>query len=172
MNEINPKGTTAWCIEVGHGHVAAIGENHLRHLVDRPQLFAVPHTPAACGRVFVWNGEIIPVWDIPQSLGITDRPVEASVLAGVAFQLDRHAPVMVAGIALTAPPVRIRINDPAPAPLPDPAQAWRRIACACFMEGNHALPVLDFGKMFGVEPDLREPPLELEQDLGNEAVVA
>jgi chemotaxis signal transduction protein len=165
------KSMNAWSIEVGKGRFAALGDGHLKHLVDRPQLFDVPHTPAGCGRVFAWNQDIIPVWDVPRSLGVTDQPVEASVLAIIAFQLHRDSPVVVAGIALVAPPVRIVISDPASCALPDPARAWQRIAHACFQHGEQVLPVLDFRKMFGVAPDWREPVREQEQ-LRNEAAVA
>jgi chemotaxis signal transduction protein len=166
MNDVK-----AWSIEVGQGRFAAIGERHLRHLVDRPQLFDVPHTPAACARVFVWNQAIIPVWDVPQSLGLTDQAVDASVLAIIAFQLRRDSPVTIAGIALVAPPVRIVVRDPVSCALPDPARTWKRIARSCFQHGAQVLPVLDFERMFGVEPDMRKLTLELNA-LGKEAIEA
>ncbi len=143
MKEIN-----AWRLDVGEDRVAAIGEHHLRHLVSRPTLFEIPQTPAGCARVCIWNDAIIPVWDVPRSLGVTTAFVEATVLAVIAFQLPQDAAVQVAGIALTGAPVRINGVQPNSADLPDPALAWKRIASACFRHGEHVLPVLDFSKMF------------------------
>lgn len=151
MKEIN-----AWCLDVGDGRIAAIGVGHLRHLVAKPELFEIPQTPAGCARVFVWNDAIIPVWDVPRSLGVTQEFTAANVLAVVAFQLHRDAPTQIAGITLTGPPVRINVVDPTSCALPDPARVWKRIASACFRHGERVLPVLDFAKMFGAAPEVRD----------------
>ncbi|MFM9888144.1 MAG: chemotaxis protein CheW [Burkholderiales bacterium] len=153
MKEIN-----AWCLDVGDARIAAIGVGHLRHLVAKPELFEIPQTPAGCGRVFVWNDAIIPVWDVPRSLGVTREFTEANVLAVVAFQLQRDAPTQIAGIALTGPPVRINVVEPTSCALPDPARVWKRIASSCFRNGDQVLPVLDFAKMFGAATAVPDAP--------------
>ena len=62
--------TSAWMVGFRGEHRAAVGNLELVHVLpDRPQLRRVPEAPAHCRHVFLWQGHVLPVFDVSHWLG-------------------------------------------------------------------------------------------------------
>jgi hypothetical protein len=84
---------------------------------------------------------------------LLDRSAAESqgVFAIVAFQEFPGAETRHGALILSAPPVRIRVNDSQACDLPDCLSDWRNLAIACFEQAGHGpVPILDLGKVFSL----------------------
>jgi hypothetical protein len=158
---------SAWLLELGKGLLAAVGEREMIHLLpDQPLLSQIPQSPVYCNRVFVWQGEIIPLMDL--SLRLLARPaVPNALLAIVAFEKSPQAKALYGAILLNAPPRRIVVNDNQDCDLPDSPSGWRRLAISCFEQPRcGSVPVLDLAKVFSrpLKEDIETVCLENEKD--------
>jgi chemotaxis signal transduction protein len=121
-------------------------------LQDEPSLFEIPQSPCYCRNVFVWQGGILPLMDLPLRL-LGRRTVNQGFLAIVAFRKYPGAKIEHGALLLSSPPTRIGVNDTQACDLPETPPDWRRLAIACFERaGQGAVPVLDLSKVFSLAP--------------------
>ena len=145
-------GVNAWLLNLGAGLHAAVGERELIHVLpDTPTLFEVPRAPRYCRKVLVWQGAVVPLMDL--SMRLIASPLVMQETLGLvvvtAYQRQPDQAVRYGALLLNAPPVRIRVSDAQACNLPEPASAWRRLAVACFEQGDSGpVPVLDLGFVF------------------------
>lgn len=145
MSEVN-----AWLLDLGEGLHGAVGALEMVHVLpDAPALFEIPRSPAYCREVLVWQGEIMPLMNL--AMRLLGRPVAESrdLVAVTAFQEYSGAEPRYGALVLSAPPVRIRVNDSRACELPEAQPDWQRLAIACFRRSDLGpVPVLDLGKVF------------------------
>lgn len=136
----------AWLLELGEGRVAAVGPLEMAHLLsDAPAAVAVPHAPAYADRVFLWEGEMVPVLDLCARM--SGRPARETPYLGVVRYREAAGESLCLGaLALDAPPRRVAVSDDMACDLPDPA--WRPFAISCFSHDEQAVPVLDLARVF------------------------
>jgi chemotaxis signal transduction protein len=144
---------SAWQLDLGSGLWAAVGEREMIHLMsDPPALFEIPHSPSYCRRVFVWQGRILPLMDLPLRL-LGQHSLSQGLLAVVAFQKYPEATIRHGALLLDSPPVRIRVEDSQACDLPESPSGWRHLAIACFEQAQQGpVPILDLSRVFLLPP--------------------
>lgn len=146
MNEVS-----AWKLDLGAGLSAAVGEREMIHLLsDPPALFEIPRSPSYCRNVFVWQGRILPLMDIPLRL-LGYRTIGQGLMAVVAFQKYPNSKIRYGSLLLNSPPQRIRVDDRQACDLPESPTGWRDLAIACFEQAQLGpVPILDLPSVFSL----------------------
>lgn len=145
---------SAWLLQFDQGLSAAVGERNMIHLLaDKPALFEIPQSPSYCRNVFIWQGGVLPLMDLPSRL-LGRHSLSHGPLAVVAFQNYPGTKTQYGALLLNAPPTRIHVNDSQACGLPDSLPGWRDLAIACFERGEQGpVPVLDLAKVFSLPID-------------------
>jgi chemotaxis signal transduction protein len=139
----------AWLIDFGDEYRAAIGERELFHLVYEPQLFQVPHCPAHCDRVIVWEGRVLPVWNLRKWLRPDADTPATRLVAVIGYRPDDRDDTEFGAVEIAAPPQRIVACDDDACALPADSPAWVRISTSCFAHNRKQVPALNLTSMFG-----------------------
>lgn len=148
-------GCRAWLLPFGEGRHAAIGEYELVHIIpDWVRLQSIPLCPVHCHKVFMWQGQLIPVfdpqaWFRPQDTSAADATQDIiPIMCIVAYEDDKRT-VGYGGIMLSALPFRTTVLDDQLCDYPDDNDRWSAIAVSCFSDsvGGQA-PVLDLPRIF------------------------
>ena len=143
---------SAWELDLGEGLSAAVGEREMIHLIsDPPPLFEIPQSPRYCRKVFIWQGKILPLIDLPMRL-LGHRTVSKGLLAVVTFQNYPEAKIRHGSLLLNSLPRRIHVDDSQVCDLPEAPSGWRHLAIACFEQGQGPVPVLDLPSLFSLPP--------------------
>lgn len=138
----------AWLLNFGDGHLAAVGRRELLHLVPQPTLFELPRTPRHCSRVMIWQGRMVPVWDLLAWLTPDSRAVNANLLAVVGYQSGRRQTPHFGAVLLVEPPARVAVADTDACEIPVDQQAWSRIADSGFRHQEKPVGILNLPLMF------------------------
>lgn len=152
-----PEQATAWILTFAQNHYAAIGEREMVHLIDEPELFDVPESPAWCSQTTVWQGEVLPVMNLSALLtpGEMATPIPAPVIGIVAYQSEAEAIPQYGGLLLGQIPVKKTVSDEQACDLPEPQAQWRQLSVSCFTDNGRATPILDLPRLFADAPDSR-----------------
>ncbi len=145
----------AWILEFGEQRFAAIGEQEMVHLVDEPELFAVPESPAWCNQAILWQGEVLPVMNLLVLLSLPAGTVtspETPVVGIAAYQSEPGAMPQYGGLLLSRIPVKKPVTDEQACELPEPRNEWQRLAISCFADNGRATPILDLPRLFAEAP--------------------
>ncbi len=138
----------AWLLDLGGGFRAAVGSRVLVHLIDQPEIFSIPCTPAYCSHVALWQDQVLPVMDIAARLGVL-RPVAPKLLAVACYQEASGGGISYGAIQLAALPVAIAVDDATACALPEQLPRWRELAISCFdYQGIGPVPILHLGRLF------------------------
>ena len=156
---MNGSGCKAWMLPLGEGGHAAIGEYEMVHIIPEwVRLQSIPLCPVYCHKVFMWQGQLIPVFDLrvwlrPQDHKITDINQEsAPSICIVAFE-DEDRTTGYGGILLSALPFKTGVLDDQLCDFPDDNYRWSAIAVSCFSDpGGGPSPVLDLARIFTSTP--------------------
>lgn len=136
----------AWLLDLGDSMHAAIGMRELVQIIDAPNTFSVPLTPAHSRNVMFWQKRMVPVLDL--SIRLENRASKGKLMAIVAFQeADKGAGL--GAIILTAPPVRIAVDDTQACTLDDDTVRWQELANSSFTQDGAVIPVLHLSRIFG-----------------------
>lgn len=143
-------GANAWLLDFGHDARGAVATRVLLHLLDNPQVFAVPCTPSYCRHAVFWQNRLLPVMDMAARLG---GPPQQSSLLAVACYVDPLDTVPRFGaLALSAVPVPVAVNDNTACALPEQPAGWSGLALSCFEHHGQPVPILHLGRIFGPAP--------------------
>ena len=146
----------AWVIPLRGDHRAAVGELELVHvLADPPELFTVLKSPPHCRQVFLWEGRVVPVFDLPQWLG--EEPGHCGDggdgdnghLGVFRYRPGRGEALRYGSLVIAGAPRQVPVNDNQACELPGDQARWRRVADACFDHGGRPVPVLNLPRLFG-----------------------
>lgn len=147
----------AWLFKVGHQAYAAVGERELVHVLPyRPQLFEVPHTPAYCRYVTVWQDQILPVMDFGLRIGGSTLELSDTteieldwLIAVVAYHPLERSKIGYGALLLKNIPERITVGDDQQCVATEVDARWFGLVSSCF---EHALygrvPILDLAYSF------------------------
>jgi chemotaxis signal transduction protein len=142
----------AWLLTFGDSCHAAVGTRELLHLVDAPEIFAVPCTPEYCRNVVLWQERLLPVMDVAVRFGA--QPQTAPFLAVIGFQERRGEYPQFGALMLSSPPRQVSVSDEQTCSLPDTSSVWRELAISCFEHQGSPVPVLNLRRIFGNAPAL------------------
>ena len=144
----------AWMVPLRGEHRAAVGELELVHvLLDSPELFTVLKAPRHCRQVFLWEGHVVPVFDL--SLWLGEETNDAGndgddAHLGVFRYRPRPGEALCYGsLVIEGAPRQVLVNDSQACDLPVGQESWRQVANACFDYGGRPVPILNLPRIFG-----------------------
>ena len=137
----------AWLLDLGGAMRVAIGNRELVQIIDAHNTFSVPLTPAWCRNAMFWQKRMLPVLDL--SIRINKIKSTGNLLAIVAYQECESGAAGLGAIILTAPPVRIAVDDAQACTLDESMADWRELANASFERDSAVIPVLHLSRLFG-----------------------
>ncbi len=137
----------AWLLDLGGATRVAIGMRELVQIVDASHTYPVPLTPACSRKVMFWQKRMLPVLDL--SIRVNNTESKGNLLAIVAYQDSENASTGLAAIILTAPPIRITVDDAQACTLDEHMADWRELANAGFTREGAVIPVLHLSRLFG-----------------------
>lgn len=142
--------TSAWMVEFRGDHRAAVGNLELVHVLpDAPALYPVLKAPAHCRKVFLWEGHVVPVFDVSRWLGEAPDAGEDTHIGVFRYRPAPGARLQYGSLIIDGAPRQIQVNDSQACELPTGGESWRAIAHACFDYGGRAVPVLNLSRLFG-----------------------
>jgi chemotaxis signal transduction protein len=136
----------AWLLDIGESMRVAIGMRELVQIIELPNTFGVPLAPASSNKVMFWQKRLLPVLDLSIRLNHTES--RGNLLAIVAYQERESAAAGLAAIIVTAPPVRITVDDAQACTLDENMADWRELANASFTREGGVIPVLHLSRLF------------------------
>lgn len=140
---------TAWVLALDRDLWAAVGEHEMVHMVQVPTVFTVPDAPPYCRQVLRWEAEIVPVLDLAAWLHGQAARAEPAMVGIFAYQdLAGTGEIGYGGLPLQVIPARRKVRDEQACALPEQPAGWRRIALACFQDGERPTPILDLSRLF------------------------
>lgn len=141
----------AWMIPLRGNNRAAVGELELVHVLpDPPEMFTVLKAPRHCRRVFLWEGHVLPVFDLSKWLGEAPGDGDNAHLGVFRYRPAPGEGLQFGSLIIEGAPRQVLVNDSQACELPADKPAWRRIASACFDYGGRPVPVLNLPRIFGV----------------------
>lgn len=140
---------TAWLLDVGDGKRVAIGQRELIQIIDAPDSFEVPLAPSHMREVIFWQERVVPVMQLPLRLG--GQACTGNILALVAYHDQLSNSAGLGAIHLSAPPVRVLVDDSQASDLEDEHPAWQEMAISCFDQQGSRIPVLHLSRIFAGE---------------------
>lgn len=151
----------AWLLPIADDSYAATGEFELVHVImDWVRLFSVPKAPPYCKNLFIWQGQLIPLFDMETYIQQSGERQQDSVrnagyICIVAYQSEvEDGDVKYGGLLLKAMPYRTTVGDEQACGFPEGNMDWANIALSCFEDpALGAVPILDLAKIFSSRPD-------------------
>jgi len=149
---MNVETCSAWLLAATKDRRFAIGEFEMLHIVlGRQRFFSVPRTPDYCCFVFLWQGQIVPVFDLGIYLDNSEKEAVYSNLQERYVCIVKYRTpdnnVNHGALHLSELPVRISVSDDQQCDLPD--KSLTEISHSCFLEAESGpVPVLDLTKIF------------------------
>lgn len=139
----------AWMVPLRGDHRAAVGERELVHVLpDPPELFTVLKAPPHCRQVFLWEGHVLPVFDLSLWLGEDLDDGENAHIGVLRYRPGPDQALRYGGLVIKGTPRQVLVNDSQACDLPSGHQAWRQVANACFDYGGRPVPVLNLPRIF------------------------
>lgn len=161
---MNDDKCTAWLLPVTDDFYVATGEFELVHVImDWLRLYSVPQAPVYCKNLFVWQGQLIPLFDLEAYIrfhgGLQEEVVKnAGYICIAAYHYGgEDGDIKYGGLLLRAMPFRITVSDEQLCDFPEGATDWSKIALSCFNDpafGN--VPVLNLERIFSSRPSSLE----------------
>ena len=152
--QISATNHKAWILPVDSMHVA-IGEFELVYIIAGWQRYMpIPRSPAWCHHVFLWQGRLLPLFDLENYLKPAQVKPRASAsdnrdIVGVIAYENRNKEIYYGGLKLSAPPVIRVVTDDEICDYPGTFTGWDKIALSCFeIPDIGAVPILDIQHIF------------------------
>lgn len=148
----------AWLLPTGSMHVA-IGEFELVHIIAGWQRYIpVPRSPAWCHHVFLWQGHLLPLFDLENYINpAPGKPVgspsnDRDIVGVIAYE-NQNGVIYYGGLKMSAPPVIRVVTDAEICDYPGTFNGWDKIALSCFEAADvGAVPILDIQNIFCATP--------------------
>lgn len=142
--------SNAWMVAFRGDHRAAVGELELMHVLpDAPALHPVIKAPRHCRQVFLWQGRVLPVFDLSLWLGEDPDGAENAHLGVFRYRPAPGASLHYGSLIIEGAPRQVLVNDAQACDLPDAVESWRQVASACFDYAGRPVPVLNLARIFG-----------------------
>lgn len=143
--------SNAWMVPLRGNHRAAVGELELVHVLpDPPEMFTVLKAPAHCRQVFLWEGHVLPVFDLSLWLGEDPGSDDNSHLGVFRYRPGPGQPLTYGSLVIEGAPRQILVSDSQACDLPSDQASWSQVANACFDYAGRPVPVLNLQRIFGV----------------------
>ena len=150
----------AWLLPIKDDVYLSTGEFELVHVImDWLRLYPIPYAPEYCKNVFVWQGQLIPLFDMGTYIRLhSDSPQDEIKKAGyisiVAYQYGKEGKdIKYGGLLLNAMPFRITVTDEQACHFPEDNVDWHNIALSCFKDPAFGIvPILNLEKIFSTKP--------------------
>jgi chemotaxis signal transduction protein len=141
----------AWMVPLRGNHRVAVGELELVHILpDRPELFPVLKAPRHCRQVFLWEGLVVPVFDLSLWLGEEGADDSEDAHLGVfRYRPSGGQSLRYGSLIIEGAPRQVLVNDSQACGLPDGRESWHQVADACFDYGGRPVPILNLPRIFG-----------------------
>ena len=140
----------AWMVPLRGDHRVAVGELELVHVLpDPPELFPVLKAPRHCRQVFLWEGLVVPVFDLSLMLGEEPYDSDNAHLGVFRYRPEGGQALHYGSLVIEGAPRQVLVNDSQACDLPDGQDSWRRVASSCFDYGGRPVPVLNLPRLFG-----------------------
>jgi chemotaxis signal transduction protein len=143
-----------WLLPTGSIHVA-IGEFELVHIIAGWQRYIpVPRSPVWCHHVFLWQGCLLPLFDLENYINFAQGKVETSYsstsdIVGIIAYENQRGEIQYGGLKLNAPPVIRVVSDDKMCDYPMSYPDWNKIALSCFKDPDIGpVPILDIQRIF------------------------
>ena len=156
---MNGASCKAWILPLAGGRHAAVGEQEMVHIIPEwVRLQPIPRCPAHCHRVFVWQGQLVPVFDLHafifrRDAATVDNSPDAAPIISIVAYTDADDTVCLGGLLAGAIPFRTVVVDDQFCDFPDGADRWSKIAASCFTDpAAGPTPVLDLPRIFCSPP--------------------
>lgn len=155
MTLMSDPSCSAWLLSVAGDVRVAIGELEMLHIIlGRQRFYTIPRSPVYCRNVFLWQGQVIPVFDLDIFLhDVRELPEpgdDPERYICVINYCDPASRVHHGALLLRDLPVRISVSDEQMCDLPDNAGKLREISSSCFNEPSTGpVPVLNLSRVFG-----------------------
>ncbi|HTT07913.1 MAG TPA: chemotaxis protein CheW [Gammaproteobacteria bacterium] len=148
---MNATDCRAWLLPIAPEAYVAVGEGEIAHILSGwLSLHPVPRSPRWCHDVFLWQRQVVPLFD----LGILVRHESAvSVAGGQVIMIVAYAAatgdVRFGGLRLGGLPFSRKVTDDQICDYPSNYDGWEHIAISCFTDPSHGpVPVLDLARLF------------------------
>lgn len=142
--------SNAWMVGFRGEHRAAVGELELVHVLpDPPELFPVLKAPRHCRQVFLWEGHVLPVFDLSLWLGEEPGQAQDAHLGVFRYRPGPDEPLRYGALVIEGAPRQVLVNDSQACHLPDGGDSWQQVASACFHYSGQPVPVLNLARIFG-----------------------
>lgn len=136
----------AWILNLDETVRVAIGMRELVQIIETPNKFSVPLTPAYSRNVIFWQKRMLPVLDLSIRLG--QRASIGKLVAIVGYQDEVDKSVGLGAILLSGPPARFEVDDSRACALGDAMGHWRELSEACFSMEGAVIPILHLSRLF------------------------
>lgn len=145
--------SSAWMMSIDGDRRVAVGDLELVHVLpDEPELFPVLEAPAHCREVFLWEGRVLPVFDLALWFGGEREKNDEIHLSVLRYRPAPGAPLAYGSLVIEGAPRQVLVSDRQACELPDGGGPWRHIAHACFDHGGGPVPVLNLPRIFAGVP--------------------
>lgn len=142
--------SNAWMIGLRGDHKAAVGEFELVHVLpDAPALNPVVKAPRHCRQVFLWQGRVLPVFDLALWLGEDADEGNDAHVGVFRYRPEPGASLHYGSLIIAGAPRQVLVNDSQACNLPEAPDSWRTLASACFDYGGRPVPILNLARIFG-----------------------
>ncbi len=140
----------AWVVGFKGDHSAAVGELELMHVLpDSPELFPVQKAPRHCRQVFLWEGHVLPVFDLSLWLGEEPASGDDVHLSVLRYRPGPDERLHYGSLIIEGAPRQVLVNDSQACDLPGGRESWRSLAHACFDYKGRPVPILNLQRIFG-----------------------
>jgi len=142
--------SVAWMVDFRGEHRAAVGKLELVHVLpDPPELFSVLKAPRHCRQVFLWQGHLLPVFDLSLWMGEEAYGDDNAYLGIFRYRPGRDEPLHYGSLMIEGAPHQVQVNDRQACDLPPDPISWQQVAHACFDHAGQPVPVLNLQRIFG-----------------------
>ena len=140
----------AWMVTLRGDRRAAVGERELVHVLpDPPELFPVLKAPRHCRQVFLWQGLVVPVFDLSQWLGDGPDDTDNGYLGVFRYRPNPGEALHYGSLVIEGAPRQVLVNDNQACDPPDGREPWHQVAHACFDYAGRPVPILNLARLFG-----------------------
>jgi chemotaxis signal transduction protein len=139
---------TAWVIELSNGLYAAVGDRQMVHIVEEPIFERIPHTPAHCQHVLLWEDELLPMMDL--AAWLTGKPAESvrQSIGVVRWQAHPDTAPQYGALLFTGIPQKVSLRDEQACRVPEQPAGLDAIALSCFRHDDQPVAILDLPHIF------------------------
>jgi chemotaxis signal transduction protein len=148
----------AWLLDIGTRMQVAVAEKEIVEYQNSLHAYPIPVTPRYCSSVVFWRDYQLPLFNLALLTTQQSFKVKTERLAVLAYQNEPKSPLRYIGVALYAPPEKIKVNDDDACDWPeDFSEIWKPLTLALFIHKGITIPVLDIAGLCAGNADAESP---------------